>query len=84
MSEWALASALARVNYSYQSKYLASVTIRSDRASRFGQDNQTGFFPSFSLGWRLTEESFMENLDVFNELKLRGSYGVAVTKQTLV
>ncbi len=76
-SEWTLASALARLNYSYKSKYLASVTIRSDRASRFGQDNQTGVFPSFSLGWRLTEESFMESLDVFNELKLRASYGVA-------
>jgi TonB-linked SusC/RagA family outer membrane protein len=76
-SEWALASALARVNYSYQSKYLAALTVRSDRASRFGQDNQTGIFPSFSLGWRVAEESFMESLDVFNELKLRASYGVA-------
>ncbi len=76
-SEWSLASALARVNYSYQSKYLATVTVRSDRASRFGRNNQTGVFPSFSLGWRLTEESFMESMDVFNELKLRASYGVA-------
>ncbi|MEP1151689.1 MAG: TonB-dependent receptor [Balneola sp.] len=76
-SEWTLASALARVNYSYKSKYLFGATIRSDRASRFGSDNQTGIFPSFSLGWRLTEESFMESLDAFNELKLRASYGVA-------
>lgn len=76
-SEWALASALTRVNYNYKSKYLAAVTVRSDRASRFGKDNQTGVFPSFSLGWRITEESFMESMDVFNELKLRASYGVA-------
>lgn len=76
-SEWALASALARVNYAYQSKYLLAATIRSDRASRFGSDNQTGIFPSFSLGWRVAEESFMESMDVVNELKLRASYGVA-------
>ena len=76
-SEWALASALARLNYSYKGKYLGTVTVRSDRASRFGADNQTGVFPSFSLGWRLTEESFMESMDIFNEVKLRASYGVA-------
>tara|TARA_R110002124_G_scaffold123906_3_gene282819 strand:+ start:5783 stop:9379 length:3597 start_codon:yes stop_codon:yes gene_type:complete len=76
-SEWALASALMRLNYGYKSKYLAAVTVRSDRASRFGSDNQTGIFPSVSVGWRLTEESFMESLDKVNELKLRASYGVA-------
>ncbi len=76
-SEWALVSALARVNYSYQGKYLVTATIRSDRASRFGSDNQTGIFPSASLGWRLSEESFMEDMNIFSELKLRASYGVA-------
>lgn len=76
-SEWALVSVLTRVNYSYQGKYLVTATIRSDRASRFGQDNQTGIFPSASIGWRLSEESFMESMEVFSELKLRASYGVA-------
>lgn len=76
-SEWALVSMLARLNYGYKGKYLGTFTIRSDRASRFGSDNQTGIFPSFSLGWRTTEEEFMKSLDIFNELKVRASYGVA-------
>ncbi len=76
-SEWSLASALLRVNYSFQGKYIATATIRSDRASRFGANNQTGIFPSLSVGWRLTEESFMQDQSIFNEIKLRGSYGVA-------
>src|SRR5690554_3360567 len=74
--EWSIVSALARVNYAYKSKYLFTGTIRADRSSRFGSDDQTGIFPSFSLGWRLTEESFMPGQDIFNELKLRASYGV--------
>lgn len=74
--EWSIVSALARVNYAYKSKYLVTATIRSDRSSRFGADKQTGIFPSLSLGWRLTEEAFMPARDVFNELKLRASYGV--------
>lgn len=74
--EWSLVSALARVNYVFKDKYLLTATIRADRSSRFGSDNQTGIFPSVSVGWRATEEPFMENIDLFNELKLRVSYGV--------
>lgn len=74
--EWSLVSALGRVNYSYKSKYLLTGTLRSDRSSRFGADNQTGIFPSFSLGWRVTEEDFMADQDLFNEMKFRASYGV--------
>ncbi len=74
--EWSIVSALARVNYAYKSKYLATATIRTDRSSRFGADKQTGIFPSFSVGWRLTEEAFMPAKDIFSELKLRASYGV--------
>jgi TonB-linked SusC/RagA family outer membrane protein len=74
--EWSLVSALARVNYAFKDRYLITATIRSDRSSRFGADNQTGIFPSASVGWRLTEESFMAEQSLFNELKLRGSYGV--------
>lgn len=73
--EWSLVSALARLNYSYKEKYLLTATIRADRSSRFGADNQTGVFPSVSVGWRLTNEPFMGNSDLFNELKLRASYG---------
>jgi TonB-linked SusC/RagA family outer membrane protein len=74
--EWSLVSMLARVNYSLNEKYLFTGTIRSDRSSRFGADNQTGIFPSASLGWRLTSEPFMANIEALNELKLRASYGV--------
>lgn len=74
--EWTLASALARVNYDYKDRYLVTATIRTDRSSRFGDANQRGVFPSASLGWRLTEESFMGWQKLFNEFKIRASYGV--------
>ncbi len=75
-SEWALLSGLARVQYSYQGKYMASGAIRADGASRFGKDNRWGYFPSLSLGWRLSEEKFMKSLTFIDDLKLRASYGL--------
>jgi TonB-linked SusC/RagA family outer membrane protein len=74
--EWSLVSALGRVNYAYKQRYLLTGTLRSDRSSRFGADNQTGIFPSVSLGWRMTEEEFMKGAELFNEMKVRLSYGV--------
>jgi TonB-linked SusC/RagA family outer membrane protein len=76
IEEWSLVSALARLNYVFQDKYLLTATVRSDRSSRFGANNQTGIFPSVSLGWRANEESFLSGVDEINELKLRASYGV--------
>ncbi|MEM1126377.1 MAG: TonB-dependent receptor [Bacteroidota bacterium] len=73
--EWALVSFLARANYSFRDRYLLTATIRTDRSSRFGADNQTGVFPSVSAGWRLSEEAFMQETP-FNNLLLRASYGV--------
>lgn len=73
--EWALLSFLARANYSYASKYLLTATIRRDGSSRFGDNNKWGTFPSISAGWRISEEAFMKNLPIVNELKLRASYG---------
>ncbi|MFR9527603.1 MAG: TonB-dependent receptor [Rikenellaceae bacterium] len=75
-SETALASALARLTYSYDDKYLVSTSYRADASSKFGPDNQWGYFPSASLGWRLTEEPFMKGLDVINNVKLRASWGL--------
>ena len=72
---WSLASALGRVNYSYLERYLLTLTLRTDRSSRFGADNQTGVFPSASVGWRVSEEPFMDDLGWINNLKLRASYG---------
>lgn len=73
--QWTLASSLFRLNYAFKDKYLFTGTIRSDRSSRFGADNQTGYFPSFSAGWRLNEESFLQSVDAISELKLRFSWG---------
>ncbi|MCM4160096.1 SusC/RagA family TonB-linked outer membrane protein [Antarcticibacterium sp. W02-3] len=73
--QWSLISALLRVNYSFRDKYLFTGTIRSDKSSRFGANNQTGYFPSFSLGWRVNEEAFLNNVDALSELKFRFSWG---------
>lgn len=74
--EWSLLSYLARVNYSYNDKYLVSAAFRRDGSSRFGSDNRWGFFPSFSLGWRLSEENFMKDVNWISDLKIRTSYGL--------
>ncbi|MEM9830549.1 MAG: TonB-dependent receptor [Bacteroidota bacterium] len=68
-------SIFGRVNYSYDSKYLLSATIRRDGSSNFGPDNRFGVFPSVSLGWNLAQENFF-NVSWIDNLKLRGSYGV--------
>ncbi len=71
-----LTSILGRVFYSYQNKYLFTATIRRDGYSKFGKNNRYGYFPSFSLGWNVAEEKFMENVHWLDQLKLRGGYGV--------
>lgn len=71
-----LTSILGRVFYSYQNKYLFTATIRRDSSSKFGKNNRYGYFPSFSLGWNVAEEKFMENVHWLDQLKLRGGYGV--------
>ena len=74
--KFGLRSYFARMNYSYAQKYLLEVNGRYDGSSRFTGDNQYSFFPSFSAAWRLTKESFFEDLNTpFNELKIRGSWG---------
>jgi len=69
-----LQSFYARLNYQYQDKYLATATVRADGSSKFGSNNRYGIFPSFSLGWRISEEPFLKNTSVSN-LKLRGGWG---------
>ncbi|MGK6350039.1 SusC/RagA family TonB-linked outer membrane protein [Parapedobacter sp. DT-150] len=75
ISDWALISYLARANYSFADKYLVTATVRTDGSSRFGANNRWGTFPSFALGWRLSEENFLKNSTWIDELKLRASYG---------
>lgn len=75
-SKWSLVSYLGRVNYTYKDKYLFTGTVRSDRSSRFGSNEQTGVFPSVAVGWRVKEESFLNSLDALSQFKLRASYGL--------
>ncbi len=74
--ETRLISDFARLNYNYREKYLLQGSIRRDGSSVFGKNNQWGYFPSVGVAWRINQESFMGNQTVFNDLKLRASYGV--------
>ncbi|WP_236675891.1 SusC/RagA family TonB-linked outer membrane protein [Chryseolinea lacunae] len=69
-----LQSFFGRVNYAFKDRYLATVTVRADGSSKFGDNNKYGTFPSFSLGWRISEEPFMASVPVSN-LKLRAGWG---------
>lgn len=74
--EWGLISYFSRVSYNYQSKYLLSGTVRADGSSKFGANTKWGMFPSISGGWRVSEEEFFDT-PFIDDLKIRGSYGVA-------
>ena len=76
-SQHAMMSYFSRAQYSFADKYLVSGTIRRDGSSRFGEDTRWGIFPSFSAGWRVSEEPFMDNLNAIEDLKLRASWGVS-------
>ncbi len=71
-----LISYLGRVTYSYAGKYLMAFNLRRDGSSRFGLNNRFGTFPSASVGWQISEESFMKDISYISNLKVRGSYGV--------
>ena len=74
-TEWALLSGFMRFNYDFADKYLFEANFRADASSRFSKKNRWGVFPSFSAGWRITQEDFMQNQKVFSNLKLRASWG---------
>lgn len=71
-----LISDFGRLNYNYNDRYLLQASIRRDGSSVFGENNAWGYFPSVGAGWRISNESFMQNQKIFNDLKLRFSYGV--------
>lgn len=71
----ALVSLLARVNYSYDNKYLATISFRQDGSSRYSEGNKWGGFPSAAIAWRVSEEDFLKNIGFFSDLKLRASWG---------
>jgi iron complex outermembrane receptor protein len=78
-----LVSFLGRVNYSYLSRYLLTLSIRRDGSSVFGANHKWGDFPSASFAWRINDESFMKDLDFLNDLKIRVGYGVTGNQQGL-
>lgn len=70
-------SFFGRANYNLGEKYLLTATVRADGSSKFSDNNKWGFFPSLSAAWRMGEEKFIKNLNVFSDLKLRAGYGMA-------
>lgn len=76
-TQWALASFLSRVNYSYDGKYLLTLTGRADGSTRLAEGNKWDFFPSIAAGWNIHKESFLKQVDFLSEFKFRSSYGVS-------
>lgn len=76
IQSWTLLSFVSRINYNYKYKYLLSLAYRRDGSSKFGVDNRWGGFPSASVGWIISEESFMKPVKAISYMKLRASYGV--------
>src|SRR5690606_33225986 len=77
MTERQQLSYIGRINYILNNKYLFSFNSRYDGSSVFGVNNRWGFFPSGAVAWRLSEEPFIQDLNLFHDLKLRASYGVS-------
>ncbi|MCJ8208949.1 TonB-dependent receptor [Mucilaginibacter sp. RS28] len=81
IAERANMSALGRINYDYAGKYLLTANFRADGSSVFGPGKRWGYFPSFSAGWRLSEESFLKDVEAINDLKLRAGWGIVGNDQ---
>lgn len=73
--QWSLQSAFGRMFYDYDGRFLATLTFRADGSSRFAPSKRWGYFPAFSLGWRLSNEQFIKNISWISNLKLSGGYG---------
>jgi TonB-linked SusC/RagA family outer membrane protein len=76
LSEWGIMSFMGRMNYELMGKYILTLTGRWDGSSRLAEDNKWGFFPSAAFMWRISSEGFMSAQDLFNDLRLRASYGI--------
>lgn len=76
MAAFSIQSILSRLNYAYKGKYLLTAAFNREASSRFGRDNRWGNFPSASVGWRVSEESFFPKTEWLQDFKLRGSYGI--------
>ncbi|RFM32371.1 SusC/RagA family TonB-linked outer membrane protein [Chitinophaga silvisoli] len=70
-----LQSGFGRINYNYDSRYMLTASLRADGSTRFGNNNKYGYFPSFALGWTISQEGFMKDISQVQDLKLRASWG---------
>jgi TonB-linked SusC/RagA family outer membrane protein len=75
-SEWALFSYFGSASYSFDNKYLITANLRADASSRFAENNQWGYFPSVSAGWKISDEAFLSDVDWLSNLKFRASWGI--------
>ncbi len=75
-AEWALFSLFSSATYMYDAKYMITANFRGDASSRFAENNQWGYFPSASVGWKISNEDFMNGVSWLSDLKLRASYGI--------
>lgn len=80
-SQWSMASMISRLKYDFNEKYFVTATFRRDGSSRFGANAKWGNFPSAAIGWRISQEEFMQGLKAISDLKLRASYGVVGNDQ---
>src|SRR5690606_110952 len=76
LTEWALVSYMARFNYTFKEKYQLTLTGRTDGSSKLAEGHKWGFFPSAAVAWRAGDEAFIQDLNLFSNLKFRLSYGV--------
>ncbi len=74
-TQWVMKSFLGRFNYSYKGRYIATASIRADGSSRYSKNNRWGYFPSFALAWRISDEAFMQDFDNLSDMKIRFGYG---------
>lgn len=81
--DYSMASFLGRINYNYKGTYLFTGNMRIDGSSRFGKNNRYGMFPSFSVGWRLSDEGFLQDVKFINDLKLRAGWGMLGNQNSL-
>jgi TonB-linked SusC/RagA family outer membrane protein len=79
---YALIGYLGRVSYNYNNRYYIEGVVRRDGSSRFAPGHQWGTFPSGAVAWRISQEKFMKNISILNDLKLRGGYGLLGNEQT--
>lgn len=75
LTNWSMLSYIGRIIYTLKDRYIFTANMRIDGSSRFGKDNKYGYFPSGAFAWRLSEENFIKDLDIFSDLKFRVSYG---------